>query len=159
MHDIYRNAKKALNKYLQENNLSKVACLTNYPPNEYDKKYLIEDFNYICFCVSDFAEQSRTLFLKYRKGYMRIPFNVVISPVEQCLLDRQFGYVFLECKNKGEVEQKINYISINKQNINRNYPILLRIVCETDNICCLSFSGNIKLEDELSANDLILQVK
>lgn len=159
MHDKYHNIKKVLNKYLKENNLSKVACLTNYSPNEYDKKYLIEDFNYICFCVSDFTEQSRTLFLKYCKGYKRISFNVVISSIEQSLLDRQFGYVFIKCKSKDEVEQKIHYISVNKQKINRNYPILLRMICEADNIGCLSLPENIKIEDELSANDLMLQVK
>ena len=151
---------RILKQYLRDNYLPKIAYLSNSLPNEFEGQYLIQDFNYICFCVNNYFQMSQVLFLRHFVGYRKIPFDVRVSTPEVCIHYRQFSYVCLECEDKSAIYNIVKHISINKRNINRRYDVLLRIICKADKLNDMKLSKNsVTVEERLADNDIILRVK
>ena len=153
----YKEIGQIINSYLRKNHLPKIAYLTNCLPNRYDKDYLFEDFNYICFCASSVTQMSQFLFKRYLLKYGKMPFDVVISSPKSCLLSRQYGYVFLHIENIRSGQELVDFVSQNKNQISCTYPILLRInwVSGMDGI---RYPQNCIVEKKWEEADIVLQI-
>lgn len=158
MENNYAIIKEAVSHYLITYQLSKVAYLTNCQPNKNDNKYLLHDFNYICFCLSDYNALSRTLFLKYKYGYKKIPFDVLVGEITTALHKRPFGYAWFTKRDSAEIATLVQYVSEQKAKINRKYPILLRVSSIRDHIEHSIFPVNCHLHAILSPSDLLLRI-
>jgi len=90
--------------------------------------YLLQNINYTCFCASSVIQMSQCLFAHYFLKCGKAPFDVVISSPQECLLSRPYGYVCLYVDNKKSTQELVNFISNHKEEININYPILLRLI-------------------------------
>jgi len=155
----YNAIKEIIDNYLRKNQLSKTACLTNIPLNKFDRAYLVHDFNYICFCVSNYLMMSQILFAQHFLLHKKIPFDVFISSPHERLDRRVFGYVYLLTNNAKIGLDVLQYISANKININRHSSILLRLVSEHDEIMFASLPNNIFEILRLSKNEIIAEIR
>jgi len=156
--DLYREIGNTISQYLIDNNLPKVACLTNCYPNHHERKYLIDDLNYICFCASNFIQQSQFLLKLFLSKYRKIKFDVILNPPEVCLLKRQFGFVSLKCKDLSDAQRISDFVATNKRSINMRYPVLLRLICDKTNIASLNNPPNTSIEKKLSPREIILRI-
>lgn len=159
MENNYVKIKKVITQYLKTYQLSKISYLTNCQPNKYDNKYLLEDFNYICFCLSDYNALSNVLFLKYKYGYKKIPFDVMVGEISAAVHKRPFGYIWFTNKSADEIEGLIQYISSNKDTINKKYPILLRISSIDDHIRKSVLPENCHIAAAFSPKDLLIRIE
>jgi hypothetical protein len=159
MDENYIEINKIILRYLRNVTLPKVAYLTNCLPNNLERKYIIGNFNYMCFCAQNYLKKTEILFLLFMRRYKKIPFDVYVDIPEDCLIKRQFGYVCLKYENAAIVQEKLNFISSNKTEINLNYPILLRLISVNDKIETLNVPSNITVEKKLSNNDIMFIVK
>lgn len=114
-------------QYLCDHNLPRIACLTTCAPTRHDKDYLVEYFNYICFCASSRVQLARFLLRRYLLRLGRTPFDVVIDTPLSCLLSRRFGYVCVETDDPAFVSELLLGISDHRRAVAREYPILLRV--------------------------------
>ena len=158
MHNNYTEIKEIIHRYLRNNTLPKIAHLTNSLPNNLDRKYIIENFNYICFCAQNYVVKTEILLLLYMRKYKKIPLDVFVDIPEKCLVKRQFGYICLQYEDVATVHEMINFVSRKKKEINRNYPILLRLICVNEKIEALNMPNNTKVEKQLLENDIIFLV-
>jgi hypothetical protein len=118
---------RLLGDYMARYHLARVAYLTNSQPSKEDASELIGCFNYVCFCVRDYPLKIEFLFLAYLCGYRKVAYDVVVSSIEQCLLRRQFGYIYLLVDSDSQALTLFNYIKKHKPEINRTYPIIVRL--------------------------------
>ncbi len=149
-----------LKAYLRDNYLPKIAYLSNCLPNDLEGRYLIQDFNYICFCVTNHFQMSQVLFLRHFLGYRKIPFDVKICTIEAGVYSRQFSYICLDGDSKQWASSMIDYVCINKRNINRRYDVLLRVTCNKEKLDDIKLPVNsIIVDRSTSGNDIILRIK
>jgi hypothetical protein len=123
----YEEIRSLIYDYLKEYSLPKIACLTNYAPDQYTKDYLVEYFNYICYCASSKSQRKAILHDRYLLAIGKTPFDICINTPFSCLQDRPYGYVSLKMDNKAAALELIKNTSNNKDDINIDYPILLRM--------------------------------
>jgi len=154
----YHTIQQVIKAYLRENYLPKIACFTNNPPNHYDRRFLLENFNYICFCVHNNIEKSRFLLLKYLRGYKKVSFDVVVGTPQVWLQCRQFGYIHLNCEDMIAAYEMIEHIARNKVSINRRYPIIVRLKSKQITEPLANLPHNTKLKEMLSNRDILLRV-
>jgi hypothetical protein len=83
---------------------------------------------------------------------------VFIATVEDCLVERQYGYVFLRFTDKNAARETLKFISNNKKKINRKYPLLLRIICDEGCLIKEDMPENVALAIILDTSDSILRV-
>lgn len=154
----YNEIGRIIHQYLVENNLPKIAFLTNCLPSWNDKNYLLQYFNYICFCASSIFQASQFLLSRYFLRYRKTPFDVVIKTPYSCMLSRRYGYSCLELSNGKAVNDLIYAISENKSIISGNFPIIMRIKCLHEKFD-INLPSNCILEKRFDEADIMLQVK
>ncbi len=149
--------KRILSDYLSEHHLPKIACVTNCLPSREERRNLATFFNYVCFCASSRRRKVEMLFLAYLFGYRAIEYDVVVMDVEECLVRRQFSYACLGASTSARAKEILQYVAATKQSINRNYPVVVRMLCDDldENI---QLPGNIAVRAILSTGDLIYEV-
>lgn len=147
-----------LSQYLVEYSLSKIAYFTNRMPKKSESDNLSGYFSYICFCASSFSEQSSFLFNKYRARFKKIPFDVIVSPVEECVTARQYNFVSLKCKDLKDAKEKVIFLAQNKNMVNRNYPILVRLTIESNDFCGFIQKDGLRPECKLSNSDIVIRI-
>ena len=156
MHDS--EISNLLSQYLVEFSLSKIAYFTNQMPIKSESDGLSGYFSYICFCSSSFSEQSSFLFNKYRARFKKIPFDVFVSPVEECVTARQYNFVSLKCEDIEDAKEKASFLIQNKSRVNRNYPILVRLTIESNDFCDFIEKDGLKIECKLSSSDIVIRI-
>lgn len=147
-----------LNQYLIDCKLSKISYFTNYIPTKSESEYLTGYFSYICFCASSFSEQSLFLFNKNWAKFRKVPFDVFVSTVEECVIARQYNFVSLKCNDQDDAKRMVSFVKENKHLINRNYPILLRLIIETKDFCDSIDKNGLNVECELSSIETIVRI-
>lgn len=148
-----------LNQYLIDSSLSKIAYFTNCMPTKSESESFSVFFSYICLCASSLSEQSLFLFNKYWAHFKKVPFDVVVSTVEECVTARQFNLVCLKCTGFEETKRMVSFVKENKRLINRNYPILLRLIIESDNFCDSIDMDGLNVECKLSSSEAIIRIE
>jgi len=147
-----------LNQYLIETKLSKIAYFTNRIPTLSESQHLTPYFSYVCFCAQSFSEQSTFLFNKCWANFKKVPFDVYVSPIEICVTARQFNFINLKIKKSESVKEIINFFVNYKSTVNKNYPVLLRIAIESNELSSLIKEKNLKTECEISSSDIIIRI-
>ena len=147
-----------LNQYLVDSSLSKIAYFTNYIPTKWEDERLAAYFSYICLCASSLSEQSSFLYNKYWVKFRCVPFDVFISPVEERMTARQYNFISLKYKNLEDAIKALSFVKGNKLSINKNYPILLRLIVETDDICNSIDKNDLNIKCILSPSDVIVRI-
>lgn len=158
MNTVDSEISNLLNQYLIDCRLSKIACFTNYMPTKSESENLTAYFSYICFCASSLSEQSSFLLNKYWAKFRKVPFDVFVSPVEECVTARQYNFVSLKCDDLEDVKRAVSFVKENKRLINRNYPILLRLIIESDDFCDFRDNNGLNVEFKLSSSDAIIRI-
>lgn len=123
----YKKMGQLIYQYLCDYNLPKIACLSTCAPNKNDKDYLVEYFNYICFCASSIVQLTQFLLKRYLLRFGKTPFDVIIDTPFSCLKSRRYGYVCIEANDKTLVSELLMNVSNNKSAFSKDYPILMRI--------------------------------
>ena len=123
----YTRIRQLIYRYLCDYNLPKIACLSTCAPNKNDKDYLVEYFNYICFCTSSIVQLTQFLLKRYLLRFGKTPFDVVIDTPFSCLQSRRYGYVCIEANDEEFAAELLLNVSHNKGKFSKEYPILIRI--------------------------------
>ena len=147
-----------LDQYLKEFSLSKIAYFTNRIPTRSESEALAGYFSYICFCASSLSEQSSFLLSKYRARFKKIPFDVFVSRFEECVSARQYNFVCLKCQDMQDAKEKVSFLTQNKNMVNRNYPILVRLKIESNDFCDFIERDGLKVECKLSYSDIVIRI-
>ena len=158
MNKVDSEISNLLNQYLIDCSLSKIAYFTNCMPTKSESESLATYFSYICFCTSSLSEQSSLLFKKYWAKFKKVSFDVFVSPVEECVTARQYNFVSLKCKDLEDAKKAVSFVKENKRLINRNYPILLRLIIESDDFCDFIDKNGLDIECKLSSSDVIIRI-
>ena len=90
-------------------------------------------------------------------GYRKLAFDVTLETPEGCLGKRQFGYVCLECDSVCHAQEIINYISLNKGEIN----FIIRspnLICRHESIDSCELPLNAELLMHLSPISYFLKI-
>ena len=148
--------KRILSQYLAQNDLAKTACITNCYPTKYDKNGLIQNFSYVCFCVPNYSQKVKTLFLAYLNGYRVVDYDVVVSAIENGLVRRQFGYACLRFETPSKAQEITGYIAANKKDVNRKHPVILRVLCE--GYQPLDLPQNVAIRETVTSDDVVFEV-
>ena len=149
---------KLLDQYLIDCSLSKIAFFANYKPTKSESKSLAAYFSYICFCASSLSEKSSFLFNKYWAKFKKVPFDVFISPIDKCVTARQYNFISLRCTDLQDTIRVVSFVKMNKLLINERYPILLRLIVETRDVCSFIEKNDMNVECKLSPSDVIMRI-
>jgi hypothetical protein len=147
---------RILSSYLAEHHLAKIACLTNCLPRRDDAREIVHNLNYVCFCVPNRYQQVEALCLAYLCGYRMIEYDVTVSTAEEAILRRQFAFVCLRFDSPSSAQLLVDYIAEHKQMINRNYPILVRLLCKGYRLG--DGLNNVVLRAAIGEGDTVLEV-
>jgi hypothetical protein len=123
----YEKMRRLIYQYLCDYNLPKIACLSTCAPSKNDKDYLVEYFNYICYCASSMMQLTQFLLKRYLLRLGKTPFDVVIDTPLSCLQSRRYGYVCIEANDETSASELLFNVSNNKSVFSMEYPILMRI--------------------------------
>jgi len=147
---------RILSSYLAEHHLAKIACLTNCLPRRDDAREIIHNFNYVCFCVPNRYRQVEALCLAYLCGYRAVEYDVTVAAVEEAMLRRQFAFMCLRLDSPSSAQLLVDYIAQHKQAINWNYPILVRLLCESYRLG--DGLNNVVLRAAMEEGDTVIEV-
>ena len=147
-----------LSHYLAECSLNKIAFFTNFIPSKNESVNLAPYFSYICFCAFSRVEQSYILFNKNWSKFKRVPFDVLVSPIRECIVSRQYNFISIKFDSNDKAKKFLLFITNNKHRINRNYPIIVRILVESNDLCSSLGNSEFDVVCELSYSDVVIKI-
>lgn len=149
---------RCLDTYLRDCSLTKLAYFTNRIPVRSESEYLTPYLSYACFCASSRAEQSLFLFHKYWARLRKIPFNVLVSTLENGVTSRQFNFLSLGTADNQEAEHAVNCVIRNRLRINKHYPVLLKLTCQSGDVCQLVDGMGLRAECSFAPSHTIVRI-
>lgn len=158
MTDYGSQIKNLVSRYLTECGLNKIAFFTNFIPSKNESIELAPYFSYICFCAFSRKEQSNILFNKYWSKFKRVPFDVVVSPIEKCIVSRQYNFISMKFDSNDRAKEVLLFIKTNKNRVNRKYPIIFRVIVESNDLCSSLRNNKYDVVCEISYSDVVIRV-
>ena len=80
-----------------------------------------------------------------------------MDDIDKCLINRQYGYISLYFEDIDLLQNKLDYISLNKNKINYNYPILIRLIC-SKGVSSLMLPDKAQLKSKLTESEMLIKI-